>query len=465
MTATAPAAHLLTPEVARRRYATVCALFWFPIGLYVPSLVLLLGERGLALAAVAALLSAQGLTVAALELPTGGLSDVLGRKTVLATGGVLCLAAFVLLGLGTAPWLLITAILLMATSRALASGPAEAWYVDMAQAHSGPDAELRSGLSRGSAAMSASLAVGTLLGGLIPWLLGSTGVAEATGGVIVPLSVPALIGAAVELCYIGYVLLRLPEPPRPPATLRSVLGGVPGTIVSGVRLATGERVVRKVVLTTAAVGAALGAIELLTPGRAAGITGASESGAVVYAGLATAGFASSALGARLAPLVARLAGSSGRAVLASLAGMTCGLALLGVTAPGDGQSASTPAVVTGILGYVLVYLCLGSAGPNENDLLHHRVASSARATALSVQSLALQAVAALGGLVAGVLPLGPLPLLLTAAVVGAGALMWVRAVPDGPPPGHPDGADALAASAASGEPVAERAVGREKGTR
>ncbi|MGW5389664.1 MFS transporter [Streptomyces koyangensis] len=451
--APAPAdAHVLDPETARRRYVTVSALFWFPIGLYVPSLVLILGERGLALAAVAAVLSSQGLTVALLELPTGGLSDVLGRKAVLAAGGVLSFAGLLLLALGTAPWVLISGVVLMGASRALASGPAEAWYVDMAQAHSGPEAELRTGLARGSSAMGASLAVATLLGGLLPWLFAGSGLAEATGGLVLPLSLPGLLSAALVLCYLAYVLLRLLEPPRAPSTLRSVLGSVPGTIASGVRLATRERVARKVVLTTAAVGAALGAIELLTPGRAAAITGASESGAVVYAGLATAGFASSSLGARLAPLLARLAGGSGRAVLFALGGMACGLALLGISAPGAGESATTPAVVTGVLGYVLVYLCLGAAGPNENDLLHHRVASSARATALSVQSLALQAVASLGGLTAGLLPLGPLPLLLTAAVVGAGALMWVRAVPDGPRPGHPDGADALAAPAASGEP-------------
>ncbi|MEW2705568.1 MFS transporter [Streptomyces koyangensis] len=451
--APAPAdAHVLDPETARRRYVTVSALFWFPIGLYVPSLVLILGERGLALAAVAAVLSSQGLTVALLELPTGGLSDVLGRRAVLAAGGVLSFAGLLLLALGTAPWVLITGVVLMGASRALASGPAEAWYVDMAQAHSGPEAELRTGLARGSSAMGASLAVATLLGGLLPWLFAKSGLAEATGGLVLPLSLPGLLSAALVLCYLAYVLLRLPEPPRAPSTLRSVLGSVPGTIASGVRLATREHVVRKVVLTTAAVGAALGAIELLTPGRAAAITGASESGAVVYAGLATAGFASSSLGARLAPLLARLAGGSGRAVLFALGGMACGLALLGISAPGAGESATTPAVVTGVLGYVLVYLCLGAAGPNENDLLHHRVASSARATALSVQSLALQAVASLGGLTAGLLPLGPLPLLLTAAVVGAGALLWVRAVPDGPRPGHPDGADALAAPAASGEP-------------
>ncbi|KPC94946.1 MFS transporter permease, partial [Streptomyces sp. NRRL F-6602] len=206
----------------------------------------------------------------------GGLSDVLGRRAVLAAGGVLSFAGLLLLALGTVPWVLITGIVLMGASRALASGPAEAWYVDMAQAHSGPEAELRTGLSRGSSAMGASLAVATLLGGLLPWLFAGSGLAEATGGLVLPLSLPGLLSAALVLCYLAYVLLRLPEPPRAPSTLRSVLGSVPGTIASGVRLATRERVVRKVVLTTAAVGAALGAIELLTPGRAAAITGASE---------------------------------------------------------------------------------------------------------------------------------------------------------------------------------------------
>ncbi|UYM24021.1 hypothetical protein NQP46_12580 [Streptomyces albus] len=102
--APAPAtSHVLDPETARRRYVAVSALFWFPIGLYVPSLVLILGERGLTLAAVAAVLSSQGLTVALLELPTGGLSDVLGRKAVLAAGGVLSFAGLLLLSSAPRP--------------------------------------------------------------------------------------------------------------------------------------------------------------------------------------------------------------------------------------------------------------------------------------------------------------------------------------------------------------------------
>ncbi|MFF7895744.1 hypothetical protein ACFZDI_28325 [Streptomyces sp. NPDC007907] len=158
-------------RTARRRYATVCALLWLPSGLGLASMVLLLSERGMSLATIAGLFAAQSLTVAALELPTGGLSDVLGRRPVLAVAGVLNVGAAVLVGLGTTAWLLTAGLVFMGVGRALSSGTAEAWYVDTVQACSGPDAELRTGLARGGSATSAALAAGMLLGGALPWLL------------------------------------------------------------------------------------------------------------------------------------------------------------------------------------------------------------------------------------------------------------------------------------------------------
>ncbi|WP_308310450.1 hypothetical protein [Streptomyces sp. CC210A] len=106
----------------------------------------------------------------------------------------------------------------------------------------------------------------------------------------------------------------------------------------------------------------------------------------------------------------------------SLGTSASGLLLLGVTAAFTGVGSTALAVV----GYGLVYLGLGAAKPSENDLLHRRVTRSGRATALSVQSLALQLAAALTGLVVSVLPPGPLPWLLGGAVLLAGASLWAR---------------------------------------
>jgi hypothetical protein len=318
-------------------------------------------------------------------------------------------------------------MVLMGAARALASGTAEAWYVDTVQACSGPDAELRTGLARGGSAASAALAAGVLLGGALPWLLGlgadvGARLSEATSGAVLPLSVPLLLGAALRVVFVVYVLAALREPPRPPATLRSVLRGVPVTVLDGLRLGGRDTLVRRILLGAAASGSALAAVELLVPGRVTALTGATGSGAMVYAALSCAGFVCSGAGSHLAPLTARLAGSGERAVLAGLAAGAGGLLLLGVTASSVHPAATTVAVV----GFALVYFGLGAAAPNENDLLHRRVAGAGRATALSVQSLARQLVGALTGLAIGVLPPGPVPWLLTGAVLLAGALLWLR---------------------------------------
>ncbi|KOV99390.1 MFS transporter permease [Streptomyces sp. NRRL B-1140] len=423
-------------RTARRRYVTVCALLWLPSGLGLASMVLLLGERGMSLATVAGLFAAHSLTVAALELPTGGLSDVLGRRPVLAVAGALNGVACVLVGLGTTAWVLAAGMVLMGAARALSSGTAEAWYVDTVQECSGPGADLRTGLARGGSATSAALAVGMLLGGGLPWLLGlgpglGARLSEATSGAVLPLSVPMLLGAAVRVALVCYALASLREPPRPRTTLRSVLRGVPVTVLDGLRTGGRDALVRRILLTAAAVGSAVATIELLVPGRTVELTGAPGSGAMVYAAFACVGFVCNGVGSHLAPLTARVAGSGERAVLVCLGTGATGLLLLAVTA----TSVCPVATALAVVGFCLLYLGLGAASPNQNDLLHRRVAGAGRATALSVQSLALQLAGALAGLVVGALRPGPLPWLLTGALLLAGALLWLRRVGAQPAPG------------------------------
>ena len=73
----------LTVRSARRRYLALIALRWLPTGLLIPVTVLLALSRGLSLTEIGLVFSIQGLVVLALELPTGGLSDALGRRPVL----------------------------------------------------------------------------------------------------------------------------------------------------------------------------------------------------------------------------------------------------------------------------------------------------------------------------------------------------------------------------------------------
>ncbi|MFF4646234.1 hypothetical protein [Streptomyces sp. NPDC001389] len=208
-----------------------------------------------------------------------------------------------------------------------------------------------------------------------------------------------------------------------------MLRDVPATVTAGLRLGGRDVLVRRVFLSAGSAGSAVAAVELLTPGRAAALAGASESGAVFFAALACAGFVCAALGSHLAPLAARLAGSGERAVSVGLGTGAGGLLLLGATSAHTGAGP----VVLAALGYGLVHLGLGSAGPSRNDALHRRVSAAGRATALSVQSLALQLAGALAGLLAGALPPGPLPWGLGAAALLAGALPWTRGTPQDAP--------------------------------
>jgi MFS family permease len=67
-----------------RRYALLSFLQWLPVGLMMVPMVLLLLERGFTLVEVAFIGAVSSVTVAVLELPTGGLADVVGRRPVLS---------------------------------------------------------------------------------------------------------------------------------------------------------------------------------------------------------------------------------------------------------------------------------------------------------------------------------------------------------------------------------------------
>lgn len=114
----------------RRRYALISFLTWLLTGLYIPVFVVLLLDRGIGLTTIAALGVAYSATVMVLELPTGGLADVVGRRPVMIASAASSLVALLLLGFADSLGLLALSAVLRGVARALSSGPVEAWYVD-----------------------------------------------------------------------------------------------------------------------------------------------------------------------------------------------------------------------------------------------------------------------------------------------------------------------------------------------
>ncbi|MEV0585775.1 MFS transporter [Nonomuraea sp. NPDC050310] len=378
----------------RRRYGLVSFLLWFPVALSIPVSVLLMTSRGLSLAQVGLVMTVFSVVTLSLELPTGGLSDVIGRRRVLAASAAFAVAAFLLTAVAQDIWAFTAAIVLKAVARALSSGPAEAWYVDTLHAVEGPEADLRPGLALGNSMGSLALCLGVGLGGLVPLL--------APGEDSAVLAVPVLLAAGAALVLLVTVLFALPEPPHPRRSAAAVLREVPATVVSGVRLAARGPVLRRLVAYSVVNGVALTSVELLTPGRLAELAGAAGLGSTFYAVVAALGFAGSAAGAALAPWAGRLLGGSGAGVRGVLTGALiacCALSALALTAHLDG----TAGLVSASGAYVVLFVGLSLAGLFVQEMTHHAVTAEQRSTVTSVNSLSLQA----GGALVNI-PLGAL---------------------------------------------------------
>ncbi|MFD1536079.1 MFS transporter [Nonomuraea guangzhouensis] len=415
----------MTPRSALRRYLLVSFLTWLPIGLTMSVTVLLMTERGLSLAQVGLATMVFSMVTLGLELPTGGLADVIGRRTVLAISAAFNVVSLALMAVSTTFWMFLATWVLKAVARALSSGPATAWYVDTLHDLEGPGADLKPGLARGGAMESVALCLGALVGGFVPVVV--------PPGVMTPLAVPPLMGATAGLVLLVSVLFALPEPSRAhqPAgawSLARVFRDVPVTVAGGVRLVAGAAVLRRLMLAAASSGVALAAVELLTPGRLAALAGTAELGSTGYAVVAALGFAGSAVGSATAPRVAWLTGGSVRGAVAGAVLTALAIAALAATAGVDGA----PGFAATGLAYVVMFSGLSMTGLLCLEMTHKAVTAAQRTTVTSTSSLSLQAGAGLSNVMFGTLATHAglsATWSLAAAVVLASALLFVRMPP------------------------------------
>ncbi|MEV8379119.1 MFS transporter [Kribbella sp. NPDC056861] len=395
----------MTAQAARRRYALISFLTWLPTGLFIPVMVLLLLERGIGVTTVATLGVAYSATIMLLELPTGGLADVIGRRPMMIASATANLAGLLLFGLVDSLWLLAISSVLRGVGRALGSGPIEAWYVDQA-----PDdaAELTRGLSVGVMASSVALAVGTVAGALIPVGLG------------VSLVVPVLIAVGAEAVLLVVTLVAMPESKYEATTLRSIVRGVPAVIAGGVRLAVRNLALTRILMVSAGMGVTLSVIELLTPGRLAELAGSADRGVLAYGLVAAIGFAADAFGSGLSAALLRRLGSVRAVSLTGYGVSVLALAAMAVAIAMSGFAGILAAAVA----YLLMFVGFGIAAGPVAQLLHSQVTTAERATVVSVQSLLLQLSGAVGAVVLGHLAVVTAP---AAAFLVAAALLAVPA--------------------------------------
>ena len=371
----------LSVRQVRFRYLTLYGLRWLPGGLLIPVGILLMQERGLSLTQIGLVGTAQGLIVLALELPTGGLADALGRKPVLAAAWVVCLISLGIFAVADSFWLFFLSWALQGIYRALDSGPLESWYVDATLA-ADPNAEYERGLGYAGTVIGVAIGAGALLsGGLIA--LGPIGPVSA-------LTLPVLVAIALQMVALVALLVLLKEtrPARGAAAVRSSIAEAPRMVGQAVGLLRRSRVLLALVCVELFWGFGMVTFEALLPVRLAEVIGNADRAAALLGPAASVAWLANAAGAALTPLLLRWLGAAPSAALLRI--------LQGVTVVGMGLLAGPVGV---LIAYLACYTVHGASNPLHMGLLHRQVDGPYRTSVLSMNSMMAQPAGALGGVV------------------------------------------------------------------
>ncbi len=391
----------------RRRFLALISLRWLPVGVLMPIFVLVPLSRGLSLTEIGVIFASQGLVVLALELPTGGLSDALGRKPILLIASAVAIVSMALFTVADSAALFIAAMVLQGVYRALDSGPLEAWFVD-ATLVADPDAKIEHSLGRSSAAASIAIAIGSLLcGGLVAL--------HPIAGVD-PLLLPLLVALALHVARPVTIAAWMVEEPRPrnAAAIAASIRSVPAIIGQGLGLLRSSRVLLAIILVEASWGVAMVTFESLFPIRLSELVGGTDSAAAIMGPVGSAAWFASAAGAAGIAMVSRRIGVARSAALLRLV---------------QGATIIAMGVVAGVIGVVSAYLACytahGASDPMHTTLLHRQVDGAHRTTVLSMNSMVGQPAAAIGGIVLAALADGT----SVAAAMVVGGLICAAAAP------------------------------------
>ncbi|OKI63930.1 MFS transporter [Micromonospora sp. CB01531] len=371
----------LSVRQVRFRYLTLYGLRWLPSGLLIPVMILLMQERGLSLAQMGMAATAQGLVVLALELPTGGFADALGRKPVLVTAWVISLISLALFAVADSFWLFFLVWALQGVYRALDSGPLESWYVDAALA-ADPEAEYERGLGYAGTVSGLAIGAGALLsGGLIA--LGPIGSVSA-------LTVPVLVALVLQGVSLVALLVLLVEtrPAKGAAALRASVVEAPRMVGQAIGLLRRSRVLLALVAVELFWSFGMVTFESLLPVRLAEVVGNVDRAATLLGPASSAAWLANAAGAALTPFLLRRLGAAPAAALMRV--------LQGATVVGMGLLAGPVGV---LVAYLACYTVHGASNPLHMGLLHRQVDGPYRTSVISLNSMMGQPGFALGAVI------------------------------------------------------------------
>ncbi len=377
----------LDAATARRRFVLLTALRWLPLGFFLPVTVVLMQQRGLSLAEVGLVVTAQGLTVILLELPTGGLADALGRRPVLVVASLFDLLSLALFAVAQDLTTFALAWFVQGIYRALESGPLESWFVD-ASLSADRHADIEGGLSRAGRVLGVAIAAGSLGAGALTLL-------PPIGG-IDPLLLPILASLALRMVDLGAIAALVSEdrPGRGLAAFARSVRAVPTVVVTTLGLLRSSSALLALATVELLWGAGMTGVELFAAPRMVDLLADARAGVATFAVAAAIGWFVSGMGAGFTPRVIRLLG--GRPALAG--------AVLRIA---QGAGVARIAVIAGpaglVAGYLGFYLVHGASNVVHYGMVHRLVGAEHRSTMVSVNALTARIGGALSAVLLGAL--------------------------------------------------------------
>lgn len=355
----------------------------FAMGLTVAVVALALTDRGMDLFEISLLFGVYSLTTMSMELPFGGLADNIGRKPVFMAAVIASLISLALFLSSSDFFVLALSFAFIGFGRALRSGTLDAWFVEKFKV-AAPNVDIQPALAKAQWANAMGLAIGAVIGGLLPDVFGS--VAERLGFSIYDVSYAASF--CVMLGVFIYTMFAIVETSSPVNTnaLKQGFLQVPSVIKDAGLLALRHRTLSILLAALALFLMATNPVEIIWPTHAKPMLADGYANTVI--GLLTASyFFSIAFGASLSPRLSRIFKRQHAATLAAifacLTGVQIALALQG-----------------SIIGFAAVFILysviLGASETPASSILHSCVQDRQRSTMLSLRSLIQQMGAALG---------------------------------------------------------------------
>ena len=359
-------------------------LHWAVVGLISPILVLMIMSKGSPLDGVGVAMAAMSLSVVVLELPSGVLSDLIGRRRVYLASLAIAITGYAVMFVADRFSVVCVAVTLYGASRAFSSGSIEALYIDSFIARRGKD-RLHSLVAAMNAGETLGLAIGALAGGYIPqaWKRLYPGANPYNGNLL----------AQVALL-VALLALTLLSPHRDPPRLdESRLGepadkpGVRALLRASAGAIRDNPVVARLLVGAAFWGFSFSAVETYWQPRLGAMIGGSDA-TWLFGVVGCAYFAAAIVGNVIAgAFLKKVRSGTGRP--------SSGMAAIGVVRIATGSAIVALALQGAAPGFVALFLtvmcCNGMMSVPEGAAFNAAIPGAARASMLSLSSLTVQA--------------------------------------------------------------------------